>query len=72
MQCKHLGQAEIRPTRMVDDGLNELSVGIRLRLVAEDLGVFSNLPGVHLFSAPLAAEHVNSCDCQSTATAENG
>jgi len=53
------GPGEIRPSRMVNDGPNERSVGIRLRLVSEDLGLF--LPGAQPISAPLAAESVGSC-----------
>ena len=52
---------KVRPTWMVDDGPNERSVGMKLRLVAEDLQLFSNLPGAQPVSAPLVAEHVGSC-----------
>jgi len=43
---------EIQPTRMVGDGQNECSVGIRLRLVTEELWLFSNLPGAYPVSVP--------------------
>jgi hypothetical protein len=46
---------------MVDDDPNELSVGIKSRLVAVDLELFSNLPGAQPVFAFLAAEHVGSC-----------
>jgi len=57
---------------MVDDGPNERSVGIKSRLVAEDLELFSNLPGAQPFSAPLAAERVGSCHLRSTTPLRNG
>ena len=66
------GPGEMRPSRMVDDGPNERSVGIRLRLVAEDLGLFSNLPGAQQVSAPLAAERDGSCHLRLAAPLENG
>jgi len=46
--------------RMMDDGLNERSMGIRSRL-DDDLVLFLNLPGTQPVSAPLAAERVSSC-----------
>jgi len=45
------GPAEMRPTSMVDDGPIERGVGIKSRLVAEDLELFSNLPGAQPVSA---------------------
>jgi len=51
---------------MVDDGPDERSVGIKSRLMAEDLELFSNLPGAQLVSAPLAAERVGLCHVRST------
>jgi len=62
----------MRPTTMVDRAPNERTVGIRSRLVAKDLGVFSNLPGAHPFSWPLAAERVGSCHLGSTTPVETG
>jgi len=53
------GPGETRASRMVNDEPNERSVGIRLRLVSEDLGLF--LPGAQPVSTPLAAESVGSC-----------
>ena len=66
------GSGEMRPTRMVDDGQNERSVGMRSRLVAEDLVVFLNLPGSQPVSAARAAERVGSCHLISTTPLING
>ena len=63
---------EMRPTRMVEDGRKGCSLGIKVRLVAEDLGLFSNLPGAQPVSGPLAAERVGSCHLQSTTPLRNG
>jgi len=37
------GLGEMRPTRMVDNGTKECSLGIKSGLVAEDFELFSNL-----------------------------
>ena len=66
------GPGEMRPTRMVEDDPNERSVGIRSRLVAEDVVLFLNLPGAQPVSAPLAAELVCSCHLRSTMPLKNG
>jgi len=48
-------------TRNGRASVTERSVGIKSRLVAEDLESFSNLPGAQPVSVPLAAERVGSC-----------
>jgi len=55
---------KIRPSKMVNDGPNERSVGIRSRLVSEDVGLL--LSGAQPVSAPLAGERVGSCHLDPT------
>eukprot|EP00277_Geminigera_cryophila_P021467 CAMPEP_0179483440 /NCGR_PEP_ID=MMETSP0799-20121207/60638_1 /TAXON_ID=46947 /ORGANISM="Geminigera cryophila, Strain CCMP2564" /LENGTH=207 /DNA_ID=CAMNT_0021296989 /DNA_START=483 /DNA_END=1103 /DNA_ORIENTATION=+ len=51
-----LANREMRLTTMMDHGPKEPTVSIRSKLVAEDLGVFLNLPCAQPVAAPLAAE----------------